>query len=271
MQIQFFCPRWGSETIPWEKWLPQVKDAGYDGVEWAIDRKVTGHGIEQVLALGEKHQLQFIAQHYDTTIPDHHLHVLYYADWLHKVSRSPFVRINSQTGLDYYSFEQNSILLDLAADSNVIHETHRGKFSFSAHITHQYLQRLPNLRLTLDASHWVNVSESFLENQQSAMQLAIERTDHIHARIGYPEGPQVSDPRAEEWQHALEKHLRWWDAVVQLKRQHHQNLTITPEFGPFPYMVHDPLSKQPLANQWDVNLYMMQLLRNRYAKNLAPA
>ena len=66
------------------------------------------------------------------------------------------------------------------------------------------------------------------------MNLAIERTDHIHARVGYPEGPRVSDPRAGELRQAFERHLVWWDRVVERKRILNQVLTITPEFGPFP-------------------------------------
>ena len=76
----------------------------------------------------------------------------------------------------------------------VLHETHRNKFTFAAHITFDYPNRIPELRITLNASHWVNVAESFLEEQ--AIDLAIKRTEHIHARVGYPEGPQVPDPAA---------------------------------------------------------------------------
>jgi hypothetical protein len=111
----------------------------------------------------------------------------------------------------------------------------------------------------------VNVSESLLVNQSLAMRLAIERTDHIHARVGYPQGPQVSDPRAAAWASALDAHLRWWDAVVALKRQRQEDLTIAPEFGPFPYMVHHPQSGEPMVSQWEINVWMMELLRKRYA------
>jgi hypothetical protein len=149
----------------------------------------------------------------------------------------------------------------------VYHETHRNKFSFAAHITKEYLQEIPGLQITLDASHWVCVAESFLKNQQEAMHLAIERTEHIHARVGYEEGPQVPDPRAPEWQPALNMHLNWWDKVVDRKRLEGADaiLTITPEFGPFPYMVSMPFTQQPITNQWEVNAYMMQLLRERYS------
>lgn len=31
--IKFLCPRWGSEDIPWDIFLKQVKDAGFSGIE----------------------------------------------------------------------------------------------------------------------------------------------------------------------------------------------------------------------------------------------
>jgi hypothetical protein len=43
-----------------------------------------------------------------------------------------------------------------------------------------------------------------------AIELAIERAEHVHARVGYPEGPQVPNPRVAEWEQALQKHLYWW-------------------------------------------------------------
>ncbi|TCN59562.1 hypothetical protein [Flavobacterium circumlabens] len=33
MQIKFFCPRWGSESLSWVDFCSKVKKAGYDGVE----------------------------------------------------------------------------------------------------------------------------------------------------------------------------------------------------------------------------------------------
>jgi hypothetical protein len=32
MKIKFFCPRWGSENIPWDTFCSMVKEAGFDGV-----------------------------------------------------------------------------------------------------------------------------------------------------------------------------------------------------------------------------------------------
>lgn len=270
MQVQFFCPRWGSEHIAWEKWLQQVKDAGYDGIEWAIANNTASAEIEKVFVLADKHRMPVIAQHYETNASDFQRHYDEYVQWFENIKEYSVLKINSQTGKDYFSFEENKQLIELAGsyanDMNVpiVHETHRGKFSFAAHITKTYLQSIPGLRITLDASHWVCVAESLLDDQEDAMQLAIERTDHIHARIGHPEGPQVIDPRVNVWQPAMQKHLSWWDKVVELKTKSNKSLTISPEFGPFPYMVHDPHSGKPLVNQWEVNLHMLQTLRKRF-------
>jgi hypothetical protein len=45
-------------------------------------------------------------------------------------------------------------------------------------------------------------------------------------------------------------HLLWWDAVIALKRKKQDVMTITPEFGPYPYMVHLPYTGKPVSDQW---------------------
>ena len=127
------------------------------------------------------------------------------------------------------------------------------------------MEKNEDLKITLDISHWCNVHESLLHDQENTVQLALSRTGHIHARIGHPEGPQVNDPRAPEWTETVHRHFEWWDAVVQMqiKNGAHQ-LTFLTEFGPPNYMPTMPYTQQPLSNQWEINVYMMQLLRKRY-------
>jgi sugar phosphate isomerase/epimerase len=267
MQVEFYCPRWGSEHVDWDLFLRNVKDAGYNGIEYAIGRTVEEKELDEVWNLVARHNLKIIPQHYDTYESNFVVHYTHFSEWIEKIKPYPCRKINSQTGKDFFSFEDNKKLIDLATNSglNVVHETHRNKFSFSAHSTKEYLQRIHELRITLDASHWVCVAESYLDDQKDAMELAISRTDHIHARVGYPEGAQVPDPRIKEWEQALNKHLVWWDKVVEIKRKENIDLTITPEFGPFPYMVHSPKTNEPVFDQWEVNVWMMELLRKRYS------
>lgn len=264
MRVRFFCPRWGSEQLPWPEFLRQVKAAGYDGVEWAIAAGTPKALLDDVCYLAHLQKLDLIAQHYDTNVSDFDRHFSAFAGWLNHIRPYPWYLISSQTGKDYFTFGQNKRLI-AAAGRNVVHETHRGKFSFAAHLTRDYLAALPELRLTLDVSHWCNVAESLLEDQPEAVELAISRTDHVHARIGFAEGPQVPDPRLPEWQSALETHLSWWDKVVALKRAVDAPVSFTTEFGPFPYLVNTPATGAPLADQWEINIFMLKLLKQRYA------
>jgi hypothetical protein len=252
VNLQFFCPRWGSEHLSWEDFMVKVKSAAYDGIEYAIAADTSDSTLDHVWNLAERHQLLMIPQHYDTNSADFSRHCDEYATWLERIKIYPAVKVNSQTGKDFFSFEQNNSLIQVAGPA-VVHETHRGKFSFAAHITKEYLLANPKLKITFDISHWVAVAESFLDDQEEAVALAIARAQHIHARVGYPEGPQIPDPRLPEWQEAVQRHIRWWSQIVTAHKNS-PSLTITPEFGPYPYLVHD-------VSQWDINVFMMELLR----------
>jgi len=147
----------------------------------------------------------------------------------------------------------------------IYHETHRGRFSFAAHVTKEYLEKIPKLRLALDISHWCNVHESMLSDQTETVTAALSRTEHIHARVGHPEGPQVNDPTAPEWKQIVAQHLAWWDTVVAMHKENGAKLlTITTEFGPAGYLPTLPFTQQPVADQWSINVYMLNLLKDRY-------
>jgi sugar phosphate isomerase/epimerase len=270
MVVKFFCPKWGSENISWNDFFPKAKNAGYNGVEFGMPRELLTETLDEIWNLAARHDMLLIPQHYDTYEADYSKHYDLYCAWLEKIKPYKAIKINSQTGKDFFSFEQNHSLIQVAENFSektaipVYHETHRNKFSFAAHITKAYLQKISSLQITLDISHWVCVAESFLEDQIDSVELAIKRTGHLHARVGYTEGPQVPDPRINEWQAALQAHLAWWDKIAARKKNEDDILTITPEFGPFPYMMPLPATNEPIANQWDVNVYMMTLLRERY-------
>jgi sugar phosphate isomerase/epimerase len=181
------------------------------------------------------------------------------------------IYVNCHSGKDYFSFEQNAAFIDYTTPLSsttgipIYHETHRGRSLFAAHVTGDFIRKKPALRLTFDVSHWCNVHESLLGDQGETVALALERVDHIHARIGHAEGPQVNDPRAPEWETAVKAHLNWWDTVAERKRKEGKRLTILTEFGPPDYLPTLPYTRQPVASQWDINVYMMNLLRKRYA------
>ncbi len=62
----------------------------------------------------------------------------------------------------------------------------------------------------------------------------------------------------------MNAHFAWWHKVVARQKENGQRLTILTEFGPPDYMPVTPYTRKPLADQWAINVYMMQLLRKRY-------
>ena len=268
MVIKFFCPRWGSENLPLEEFVKKVKNAGYDGIEMSLpfekDEK------EFILKTINDQDLLFIAQHWETATINFEAHKKEYRERITNLASANPVLINSQTGKDFFTFDQNAELIAMANEVantygvKLVHETHRGKFSFAAHVTAEFIKHLPDLRLCLDISHWCAVAESFLENQQGNVELAISRADHIHARVGYPCGPQIPDPRVPEWQEAVDIHLAWWQKIIERnKKEGKKQFTITAEFGPYPYMTILPFTQQAISSQWDINVYMMNVLREK--------
>ena len=154
-----------------------------------------------------------------------------------------------------------------AAESSIAiyQETHRNKWAYGAHRTFEILKKNPNLLLTFDVSHWFCVSESYLEDQSEAVALAVSRTRHLHARIGHTQGSQVIDPRLPEYKDAVAAHLKIWDRWINEQKQLGVSCTITPEFGPYPYLINTS-SKTDHQMQWELNLWMKNFLDEKYNK-----
>lgn len=92
------------------------------------------------------------------------------------------------------------------------------------------------------------VAGSLLEDQKQAIKLACNHTAPILARVGYTEGPQVTDPFLPLWRNELVAHLHWWDTIIKRKIKDNLAITITPEFGSFPYIDHLPDTNQPVSD-----------------------
>ena len=272
MQINHFCPYWGCENESVEIFIDKVIDAGYDGIEIFIpssenfSRDLMAK-IEEVLL--EKPGFTFIAQ--QLTVPENETVDAYISKMekslLQLASYQPGF-INSHTGKDYYSFDDNCRVIEAALNVssktgvNIFHETHRGRFSFHASSLLPYLKKFPELKLVGDFSHFCVVSESLLQDQEEIIQQIIPHVSHIHARVGYEQGPQVNDPAAPEWLHHFNWFAGWWEDIICSKIEHgHQLFTITPEFGPAPYMPLVPFTQQPVSNQWTNNIFMKDKLK----------
>ena len=145
-------------------------------------------------------------------------------------------------------------------------ETHRSRSMFNPWITRDLLYELPALRLTCDFSHWCVVCERLIDTEPEVLALCAERVHHIHARVGYEQGPQVPHPAAPEYGAALEAHERWWSQLWQAQEARGSaTSTMTPEFGPDGYLHTIPFTNTPVANLVEINAWMATRQRQRFA------
>lgn len=157
------------------------------------------------------------------------------------------------------------------AGAELSFETHRSRPTFHPWATAELLRALPELRLTCDFSHWCVVCER-LPDDESVLELAISRARHVHARVGYAQGPQVPDPRAPEYEAELLAHEGWWQRIALAAAKRGQaSLTVTPEFGPDGYLQQAPFSKRPVADLNELNRWMAVRQRAKLGELLSSA
>jgi sugar phosphate isomerase/epimerase len=273
MRVNFFCPRWGFEHMPWPEFVERVKQADYRGIEWfPFSEDVDPL---EIAALLERNDLQLaivmtVLGEYATT--DEYIQLLQTQLTTHIKQCKP-VFVTAQTGREYFNQEQIQRCINCCEQISkqtgvpVYQETHRNKWAYAAHVVPPVLQKNEQLRITFDVSHWFCVSESYLEDQQAAVDLAIKRAEHIHARVGHTQGSQVTDPAKPQHAKALAEHLAIWDKWIERKRNEGADYcTMTPEFGPPPYFTQ--LDDAPTwPEQWRINCWMKDLLHQRYNLN----
>jgi sugar phosphate isomerase/epimerase len=152
-----------------------------------------------------------------------------------------------------------------ASKLKVNFETHRGRLLYEPVQTAEYVRQFPELHLVADFSHWACVTESLLGDQDDHLQAAIPRVRHLHARVGHEEGPQVPDPRSERWSGHVEAFGKMWDRIRQAHIDRGEaEMTVDPEFGPPNYLWSDPVTGRPLADLFDVCVWMRDTLRTRW-------
>lgn len=267
MKLWYAKSKWGAETTPLREFLSRVKDSGFDATD--LNPSVIEETPEESIALHKEFGLKcvcFVGLNGATVAAQ-------LADldkWFPIAMAYQPLHLNFHAGRDIFSFEDNLVIfrriyeLGQKHHIDITHETHRARPLFSTFEAVKYLQSMPELWLNADFSHWMVVHESTLRDQPEAMELAIQHSRYIHARVGHEEGPQITDPRAPEWKDHLDNHIDLWQRIVAANRKaKRSHLVITPEFGPPPYMPALPYTRQPVADLWEICTAMMQILRER--------
>lgn len=268
--LSVLATKWGFNGSL-EDFIKKAKDDSYNGIEiwWNSDFKVQN----ELLNLLDKYNMKigFLCGSGESNFQKHLNQFNRNLDEILNSDFSPLY-VNCHAGKDYFSYEQNCQIVDLTQSRNknskfkILHETHRSRMCFSTISTLKLLEKYPKMGLTLDISHWCNVHESLLHDQEESVLKVLLNTKHIHARVGHEQGPQVNDPRAPEWDKHLNSHLDWWDMAVENQlRAGETQITFLTEFGPPNYMQTLPYTYQAVADQWEINVFMKDLIKERYS------
>lgn len=186
------------------------------------------------------------------------------------------VFINAHSGCDLWpmdvarAFFTRALEVEKSSGIMICHETHRGRILYNPWQTRDLCMAFPDLKITADLSHFCVVAERvFAESDadwNAILPILARHTRHIHARVGYAQGPQVPDPAAPEYRVALERHEKWWDAILaEQKAQGVPRVTVEPEHGVDGYQHELPWTKMVVADVWRVNEFIRAREKERFA------
>jgi hypothetical protein len=271
MQLVVFRSLWDIAE-GWESAFPRIKASGYQGIENGLPLPADNQRFADLLQ-----QYEFSYSAYIFTVGasvDDHL-ASFRAQVEQARSLNPKL-INCHAGRDSWTFDESkrffTSALQIAADNGVLvtHETHRGRILFNPWITRQLLDEFDGLKLCADLSHWVCVCERLIDDQIDIIRQCADHCEHIHARVGYEEGPQVPDPRAPEYRAHLEAHERWWGLIWAAQEARGNTVSmLCPEYGPPPYQHTLPYTNMPVANVWDICNWITDRQRDHFASRKA--
>lgn len=272
MKLQLVRHLWGvDQTCGLHRYLPRWREVGYEAVEVSL-RKVPDRAM--FLQFLKDQGLSWVPQIFSRdfmpggTVREH-LDSL--RQQIEECLDAQPLFFNAHSGSDTWSLAQArefygaALAMEQQFGVTIAHETHRLRCFGNPWTTRPILECFPTLKLTCDFSHWVCVAERLLDDCGEIIQLAAEHCHHLHARVGYEEGPQVSDPRASEWAGHLAAHEKWWEVIWTSQKQRGMSVaTLTPEFGPAPYLHLLPYTQAPVADLADICDWMARRESTRF-------
>lgn len=276
MQLRLYKTLWG-HSGPLSDAAAHAARQGYDGLEGSADRPP-----EQLVLLAQalqQYRLDYIQEIVTggDYVPRRHASVAeHLADVERQLLQGKPLQPRFATiigGCDAWTLEQNERFFNEALAAGERHgvalsfETHRSRSLFNPWATLLLLQRIPQLKLTCDLSHWVVVMERLPDDDLEVIDAVVQRAHHIHARVGYPQGPQVPHPAAPEYAQALASHQRFWEMIWSSQAARgYTTSTMTPEFGPDGYLHTLPFSNEPVADLAQINDWMATEERQHYLR-----
>jgi len=266
----------------WDDIFKRLKGEGYAAIEAPVGPFNPFQGNQALFKqlMTETYKFDFIAQIHTCGYPlaSHTVedHVKSFEELVKMAIEWGATFVNAHSGSDTWSLAQSKefytrcVQIEKDLKIKVVHETHRRRALFSPFATRDILGEVPELKINLDISHWVVVCERIFDQYDevwwnNVLKLVTERADFIHARVGYSDGPQVSDPRAPEYAPEVAAHFKWWTAVwTGMRDRKMETAYVEPEHGPAPYMHTLPYTGVPVADLWAVNSWVGQQVKEKF-------
>ncbi|HXF09366.1 MAG TPA: TIM barrel protein [Desulfuromonadaceae bacterium] len=279
MKLYLFKTLWGHQG-PIDAAIAGCRASGFDGIEGQVPADRSKRIVFQRHLADSG--LEFIAEicTAGSYVPDRHATVARHLQSLRRqIERGRDCHplfFTVIAGCDAWSVAQSvdffGDAMAMARELGVVasFETHRSRSFFNPWATRDILKQLPDLKLTCDFSHWCVVCERLIDTEPDVLALCIERAYHVHARVGYAQGPQVPHPAAVGYRDALEAHENWWLQIWRGQFARRMAVsTMTPEFGPDGYLQSHPFTHEPAADLDEINRWMANRQRERFIKYFA--
>lgn len=253
-----------TEWTPDEKYS-QVKAAGFEAVEcWLTDENEREH--KEAL---DKNGLRLVLGHRPFKVEDIRATIeraiRLGADFIFAQPADAFTPLNEVAAMVK---EGRKIANDHGICLFV--ETHRNNFTETLPQTLQLIDADPEIRFTSDLSHFVVVGEFYGWKEERAaerMMPVLERTSHMHGRIGNGEQVQVDvgDGSGQTAQFFVEL----WSIAMRHWRKEAQPGDIFPfasELGPPRYAITLPDGRE-FSDRWEQSLVMKKLAEQAWEKS----
>ena len=273
MQLQLFKTMWGFEG-DFDKACSEAIEAGFNGIEGRAPEDAEERSLWKTTL--QKHGLAYIAEivtggdyvpRRNATIQEH-LHDVETA-LQNSLELSP-LSATCIGGCDAWSEEESirffeeAMKLAEGCGTEICFETHRSRSLFNPWTTRRIVEAMPQMQLTADISHWCVVCERQMDTELDTIEAIAPNVRHIHARVGYDQGPQVPHPGAPEYASALAAHQQCWELFWEAQQARGIQTTMTPEFGPDGYLHTLPFTKAPVADLWEINRWMAETERRHF-------
>ncbi len=249
-----------------EENIEKIAAAGFDGISthW-YDRNV----VCRVAGLLKQHGLQAEGQCFPKTVDDLKPVLDIAAEYnVHHICLQPDVRLRRLE--DCIPLLEGWQRLADEAGIDVWIETHRDRMTTDLFFTLDLLDRLPDLRLLGDISHFL-VGREFAwpvsDENHALIHRILDSSWAFHGRVASREQVQIeiSFPHHRPW---VDLFLGWWEYGFKSWRKRADKdatLAFTCELGPKPYAITGR-DGEDSTDRWEESLLMRQEIRDLWAR-----